>query len=109
MVSHALPAHDPKRVRAIEWLRSQQNTDGGWGGGDGSPSSIEETAVAVEALAGEDRKAVQCGVRWLIDRTDAGRHFPPSPVGFYFARLWYFERLYPMIWTTGALRAVRGS
>jgi squalene-hopene/tetraprenyl-beta-curcumene cyclase len=109
MVSHALPAHDPMRLRGIDWLRSQQNADGGWGGGDGSPSSIEETALAIEALAREDTPAVQRGVTWLIERTDAGRVFTPSPVGFYFARLWYFERLYPLIWTVGALRAVRVS
>jgi squalene-hopene/tetraprenyl-beta-curcumene cyclase len=28
------------------------------------------------------------------------------PIGFYFAKLWYFERLYPLIWTTGALGKV---
>jgi squalene-hopene/tetraprenyl-beta-curcumene cyclase len=28
----------------------------------------------------------------------------PSPIGFYFAKLWYFERLYPLIFTVAALR-----
>ena len=33
----------------------------------------------------------------------------PSPIGFYFAKLWYFERLYPLIFTVAALgRAARG-
>jgi len=27
----------------------------------------------------------------------------PSPIGFYFAKLWYYEKLYPMIFATGAL------
>jgi squalene-hopene/tetraprenyl-beta-curcumene cyclase len=29
----------------------------------------------------------------------------PAPIGFYFAKLWYFERLYPLIFTVGALGA----
>jgi squalene-hopene/tetraprenyl-beta-curcumene cyclase len=28
----------------------------------------------------------------------------PSPIGFYFAKLWYFERLYPLIFAVAALR-----
>ena len=27
----------------------------------------------------------------------------PWPIGFYFAKLWYHERLYPLIFTTTAL------
>ena len=27
-----------------------------------------------------------------------------TPIGFYFARLWYFEKLYPLIFTVAALR-----
>jgi squalene-hopene/tetraprenyl-beta-curcumene cyclase len=108
MVCQALPPHDPMRRRGIEWLRCQQNPDGGWGGGDGSPSSIEETALAVEALTRDHSSSAARGVRWLVERTNAGRDFPPTPVGFYFARLWYCERLYPVIWTVGALQAARG-
>jgi len=26
-----------------------------------------------------------------------------SPIGFYFAKLWYYEKLYPIIFTVGAL------
>ena len=32
-----------------------------------------------------------------------GRSLPASPIGFYFAKLWYFEKLYPLIFTAGAL------
>jgi hypothetical protein len=31
------------------------------------------------------------------------RHRLPWPIGFYFAKLWYHERLYPLIFTTAAL------
>ena len=37
--------------RAVGWLVSVQNADGGWGGDEGTKSSIEETALAVDALA----------------------------------------------------------
>ena len=48
------------------------------------------------------------GVDWLIDRTDAGRAMPhPAPIGFYFAKLWYFERLYPLVFAAAALGRAR--
>ena len=34
--------------------------------------------------------------------TDEGRKTPPSPIGLYFASLWYYEELYPLIFATGA-------
>src|ERR1043166_8881787 len=46
------------------------------------------------------------GWGWLR-RWDRGDWKKPSPIGLYFARLWYYEELYPMIFTVGALgRAV---
>ncbi|NNE91204.1 MAG: squalene--hopene cyclase [Verrucomicrobiales bacterium] len=90
---------------AIDWLYRSQNLDGGWGGGSGTPSSIEETALAISALchAGEFGESIDAGVRWLIDSTNNGSDFPATPIGFYFAKLWYFERLYPLVWAVEAL------
>jgi squalene-hopene/tetraprenyl-beta-curcumene cyclase len=31
-----------------------------------------------------------------------------SPIGFYFAKLWYYERLYPLIFTVAALGQALG-
>ena len=170
--------------RALEFLIAQQNVDGGWGGGpsvvekirsrlgslsaicgDDLVSSIEETALVVEALAttillkrdhanshqteqngrdsgglvgvrtisqsaasdygadsGGDFKerqmsgestpvggnddalaAIIRGVEFLHQSVEDGRHRVAWPIGFYFAKLWYHERLYPLIFTIGAL------
>jgi squalene-hopene/tetraprenyl-beta-curcumene cyclase len=91
--------------RAAEHLGQVQNADGGWSGGVGGPSSGEETALALEALAGTAHVgAVERGTEWLVARVESGAWREPAPIGFYFAKLWYYERLYPLIFTVGALR-----
>ena len=116
-VLHALAACDsPENIvrldAAARWLIAAQNADGGWGGAAGIISSIEETALAVDALAGRLAKgrcadamesALARGAMWLTERVESGAWREPAPIGFYFAKLWYFERLYPLIFTVGAL------
>ncbi len=102
-------------ARARTWLVSVQNEDGGFGGGPGAPSTIEETSLAIDALAatrdtGRDTSAphdepLARACRWLTARVDADG-FPASPIGLYFAKLWYWERLYPIVFTTAALERV---
>lgn len=99
---------------ARRWLWAAQNDDGGWGGAPGTTSSIEETALAIEALcAGDndiganDGESIHRGVTWLIEHTNNGRSFPPTPIGFYFAKLWYYEKLYPMVYTLAAAGRAR--
>jgi squalene-hopene/tetraprenyl-beta-curcumene cyclase len=94
-----------------DWLLNSQNPDGGWGGGQGTPSSVEETGLALDALgsiaeASPARQisstplqmAIARGAFWLSEHTTSGTRFPPAPIGFYFAKLWYFERDYPLIY-----------
>jgi squalene-hopene/tetraprenyl-beta-curcumene cyclase len=97
---------DPRSQKAAAWLASIQNPDGGWGGDVGIESSIEETALASEVLLSfqQFRKNAFDGIQWLISATNAGSLFETCPIGFYFAKLWYFERLYPIIFATSALR-----
>jgi squalene-hopene/tetraprenyl-beta-curcumene cyclase len=100
---------EPAR-RGIAWLLAAQNADGGWGGAAGTPSSIEETALAVEVVldAGpEADAAVNNGLAWLVQRVESGGLHEPTPIGFYFAKLWYFEKLYPIIFTVAALGRAR--
>ena len=92
-------------TRGAEWLISARNDDGGWGGDASIASSIEETALAVDALlcVGDTQAAIESGVAWLIEHTDGGRTFPTAAIGLYFAKLWYYEELYPRIFTISAL------
>ena len=94
--------------KAVQWLEAAQNPDGGWGGSPGAPSSIEETALAVHALS-RSRAPIERGVAWLIEATDRGTRTAVAPIGLYFARLWYYEELYPLIYATGALIRARAA
>jgi squalene-hopene/tetraprenyl-beta-curcumene cyclase len=93
--------------RGLEALRKSQNVDGGWGGSSGVESSVEETALATEIMVSveQDCSSAHRGVEWLLNRVEDGSVAETTPIGFYFAKLWYFERLYPLIFTTSALRA----
>lgn len=110
----------PEAQKAAAWLASVQepeqekrstpdprpSTPRGWGGDAGIEPSVEETALAVEVLLEFDsyRKNAFDGISWLIDKVVDGSVSVPTPIGFYFARLWYFERLYPLIFAVSALR-----
>ena len=123
----------PMMQKGTRWLLSAQNQDGGWGATKSVGSTVEETALSVDALAGlpdsvlsyeflvfscnskfntkNSKLAVQSaisrGVSWLIEHTKAGASVNPSPIGLYFARLWYYEQLYPVIFATSALQKVQ--
>lgn len=100
-------ADAPPARRAEAFLLAAQNHDGGWGGAKDVPSSVEETALAVEALVPGTGKppcdSAWQGGRFLVECVESGRFRNTLPIGLYFAKLWYSERLYPIIWTVGAL------
>ncbi len=94
------------RERGVSWLLGAQNGDGGWGGAPGCLSTIEETALSLHALAGASSgmtPELVRGVGRLIELTDEGREMPPAAIGLYFARLWYHEALYPLVFSLQAL------
>ncbi|HET6407228.1 MAG TPA: squalene--hopene cyclase, partial [Chthoniobacteraceae bacterium] len=95
------------RGPAEAFLIARQANDGSWSGAKTGPPSIEETALCVEALAGTRHvDSVTRGAAWLSACVQDGSWLQPAPIGFYFAKLWYYERLYPLIWTVGALGKV---
>lgn len=107
--------------RGVQFLLSNQNDDGGWGGGPSVPykipqtvqsleirSSVEETALAIEALLSHGStplgdQSIMRGLIWLSEAVDRGYHHISWPIGFYFAKLWYHEKLYPLIFSVSAL------
>lgn len=92
--------------RGLEYLQRAQNADGGWGGAPDTPSSVEETALAVSALTcWPDRqpKIWEKGLEYLLQRIEKNDWTQPTPIGLYFAKLWYAEQLYPVIWTVEAI------
>ena len=122
--------------RGVLYLIGLQNTDGGWGGGpsvrrhfdagDGA-STVEETSLALETLASlwhppgsaagtvlivppnvraAVDSAILSGAAWLVRAVGRGQHKTAWPIGFYFAKLWYYEQLYPLIFATAALGRV---
>ena len=106
-------------ARGVAWLLAAQGQDGGWGGDVGITASVEETAAAVEALAAVRQRwsqeglcdgaateaALGRGANWLAAKVEAGET-AAAPIGLYFARLWYYEELYPLIFSVAALGRV---
>ena len=88
---------------AQKYLLDQQNTDGSWGGERGGAGTIEESALAISALAGIDGEAASRGFLWL-ENEYAKHGLRSNPIGLYFAMLWYDEKLYPLIYYIEALR-----
>ena len=112
--------------QGVHFLISCQNRDGGWGGGNsihypprpensntiakaGGSSTIEETAIALDGImhqidTTEHSDSIMAGLRRLSEFVLAGDHDTSQPIGFYFAKLWYHERLYPMVFSLSALK-----
>ena len=92
-------ATDYATAMAAQFLYQNATKANGWGGDASAPESIEETALAVEAL-----DSPFCAMRLveLLESAEAA----PAPIGLYFARLWYFEKLYPLIFATSALGSI---
>lgn len=107
-------------ARGCHYLVDIQKDSGGWSGGPDGEASIEETAIAIEALATVLRcnlqfpqsqrhkitAALELGLNYLLQQIEANTWKVPSPIGLYLAKLWYYENLYPIIFTAFALTAV---
>jgi squalene-hopene/tetraprenyl-beta-curcumene cyclase len=120
-LASALACDDPRvptaRRAAVAWLLDAQNADGGWGGAGAIRSSIEETGMALAGLArsldaadaGPQRvlNSIDRGGQWLSEAMNRSPERSASPIGLYFARLWYYEDLYPLVFGLAGLAAVK--
>jgi squalene-hopene/tetraprenyl-beta-curcumene cyclase len=86
------------------FLVDAQNSNGSWGGDKNIPGTIEETSLAISALQKNEFGALrEHGFVWL-DHYLETHGLIPSPIGLYFASLWYDEKMYPL---TAYLEALR--
>ncbi len=88
--------------KGLDYLLQAQNEDGLWGGDKSSQSNIECSAKAIAALAAypQTRALAQAALKQL----PLSEKLPASPIGLYFASLWYDEELYPLLFTLLALK-----
>ena len=104
------PATRPLIAKGIEYLLSAQNEDGGWGGAKGVQSKVTLTSRALSALASvenPDMESIERGFDYLHEMWQADKLYREEPIGLYFARLWYSERMYNMVFTLIALKKLR--
>jgi squalene-hopene/tetraprenyl-beta-curcumene cyclase len=104
----------PTLEKAVDFILKQRSDDKGWGW---SPkrippfetSSIEETSMAVAALAAVSQtlsKPLQvealeaAGIVERAFEKSAPKIPAPTPFGLYFASLWYSEKLYPAVFAS---------
>lgn len=118
----------PPVSRGLQALLDLQDDAGGWGGGPGRTRSLppdigqdrqtascQETSLACETLAAcppelrsrpDISGALSRGLGWLAAACEREEHHETWPIGFYFAKLWYYEALYPLIFAVSAMETV---
>ena len=78
------------------YLISVQKADGSWGGAENISGSIEETALSITAICSHGfQEESEKGLDWLAQKTKSDG-IVASPIGLYFASLWYDEEMYPL-------------
>ena len=112
MPTRAVQASSRDKQQTINDVKNPGNDVKNPGG-----SSVEESALAIEAwlaflppvdpgVAAAQRDDLERGIDWLTQAIEAGWHHWQSPIGFYFAKLWYHERLYPLVFAAAAMAQV---
>jgi hypothetical protein len=62
-----------------------------------------DAALPSRPIDNSYRQAARRGLDWLLAAVETNNATRCSPIGFYFAKLWYYEKLYPTIFTVSAL------
>jgi squalene-hopene/tetraprenyl-beta-curcumene cyclase len=95
--------------KGFSFLIKSQKADGSWGGNINVSSSIEETSLAVRTFAAYNMHDIaNTGAKWLVNElTDKDIfNISATPIGLYFASLWYYEDMYPIVFSLAALSNV---
>jgi len=74
--------------------------------GDAIPVSRDTATENVDKIEQALCVAMMRGADFLVEAATSGRNREPWPIGFYFAKLWYHENLYPAVFATAALSRV---
>ncbi len=93
--------------KGVEFLKKNVNADGGWGGNLGVASKLIVTSRVVMALADNDitGNEIDRGGEFIVNAFKEGiENAPVEPIGLYFARLWYSEKLYSVYFPLLALK-----
>lgn len=114
------------KEKGVNYLLSVQNSDGGWGGAKDVSSKVTLTARALNALAvlrtqyseadvqnSEYKESVTKSMNrasdYLCLKYKNGELLREEPIGLYFARLWYSEKMYNITFVLNALKKYRNS
>lgn len=93
--------------KGTSFLINCKNSNGSWGGNKGLQPSIEETSLAIKALTlNKQMNEIESSIDWLINKVN-NNELNASPIGLYFASLWYYEEMYPKVFALGAINAVQ--
>lgn len=100
------PDIDYLTAPALDWLCKARNDRKKWGGEAGSASMFETSAKALAALSLYPQTkefAVESAEVLAAEFIENDGIIKSSPIGLYFASLWYDERLYPLLFAVPAL------
>lgn len=99
------------REKGLNYILSTQNADGGWGGAKNVPSKVTLTARALSALASfhpeVKRTPIEQAFDYLYQKYKTGGLMQAEPIGLYFSRLWYSEKLYNITFVLNALNKLK--
>src|SRR5512143_441873 len=117
----------PHVVKAVDWLKSRQNPDGGWGEscrsyddpslaglGTSTPSQTSWALLGLMAAGQAESEAVRRGIRYLLDGRSAGGGWDETLyTGTGFPKVFYlryhgYSRFFPL-WALGGYRRIVSS
>ncbi|MEM6331134.1 MAG: prenyltransferase/squalene oxidase repeat-containing protein, partial [Planctomycetota bacterium] len=99
------PAHtdSPAPIDSVEETAVATDALLAWEGRIATPQEPDEAGSGTGQLARAIQRAAAAGTAWLIDSVNRDRMSQPAPIGLYFAKLWYYEKLYPHSFAGAAL------